>query len=250
MYEDTCYKTNYLTDVVARIDFVVPVGGFERTLPSELSNVASKAFPIAEPVDVIGVEFQIGKEGEKPNQTRQKEWQFHGKQREKLLAISSQSIYVIYKKYATYEAVKTEFAAIVRTAAKQLPEMMVKRFGLRYVNKITSEGSTKLSTFSGMIAPELLASAKFFKDPKKLTRLFHVAELKYGDVDLRYQFGFPNPDYPAAMKRPEFIIDLDGYVQVSHELNESLQYMDAAHDIIQGLFESSITNALRKKMMA
>jgi hypothetical protein len=51
----------------------------------------------------------------------------------------------------------------------------------------------------------------------------------------------PNPDYPALIKRPLFVLDFDAYVQTAHELRESLHYMEQAHTCIQGLFEESIT---------
>jgi uncharacterized protein (TIGR04255 family) len=90
----------------------------------------------------------------------------------------------------------------------------------------------------------------FFPQPRQLTRLIQVAELKYDDLDMRFQFGMPNPDYPAMMKRPQFVLDLDAYVQTAHDLGDSLQYMEQAHGLIQGLFERSITDQLRERMNA
>jgi uncharacterized protein (TIGR04255 family) len=58
----------------------------------------------------------------------------------------------------------------------------------------------------------------------------------------------PNPDYPAIIKRPVFVLDLDAYVQMAHDLAESLQYMEEAHTRIQDLFERSITQQLRERM--
>jgi uncharacterized protein (TIGR04255 family) len=248
MYEDVCYARNFLTEVIVKIDFVAPISSLERTIPTAISDTVSKLFPIAEPIEIFGFEFQLGKEGGKNDQTKFKEWQFWGKEREKQLAISPQTIYVVYKRYSTYEVLKTEFVSAVESLMRQASEARAKRFGLRYVNKLTIENSTKLTNFDELIQPALLCTARSFGEQRKLTRLFHIAEMKHDDIDIRFQFGFPNSDYPAVIRRPEFVMDLDAYVQVTHDLNESLQYMDGAHSIIQDLFEWSITDALRRRM--
>jgi uncharacterized protein (TIGR04255 family) len=78
--------------------------------------------------------------------------------------------------------------------------------------------------------------------------VFHIVELKRGDLDLRYQFGFPNQDYPAAMKRPELVLDLDAYTLSAHELVETPVFLESGHRLIQEMFETSITSKLREKM--
>jgi uncharacterized protein (TIGR04255 family) len=74
--------------------------------------------------------------------------------------------------------------------------------------------------------------------------------LKVDDIDIRVQAGMPNPDYPAVMKRPQFVLDLDAYVSLAHDLPQSGGYMDQAHEHIQALFERSITDRLRGRMNA
>jgi uncharacterized protein (TIGR04255 family) len=249
MPDEICYKRNYLTQVIARIEFVAPLGILERTVPAKFSDAVTKVFPIVVPVELtnFAIEMQVGVESTKSNQTRIKQWQFFGKEREKVLSVSSQALDLGYSKYTTYEEVKAAFTEAVETLAKLCPDARVKRFGLRYVNKITIENSTNPTDLNGLISPELSCMIRFFQ-PENLTRLFHIAELKMGDFDLRFQFGFPNPDYPAVMKRPEFILDMDAYVQIVHDLNESLRYMDGAHEQIQSLFEKSISDVLRSRM--
>jgi uncharacterized protein (TIGR04255 family) len=78
----------------------------------------------------------------------------------------------------------------------------------------------------------------------------HVAELQSGDIDVRFQFGMPNPDYPAVIKRPQFVLDMDAYVKTSHDLGGSVQYIEQAHSLIQELFERSIADKLRRHMNA
>lgn len=184
----------------------------------------------------------------KTKEARFRQWNFFGKEREKQFVILPQAVFVSHRRYTTYENMKDEFARAVDALAKEYPLARVARFGLRYVNNIAIENLRNPFAFDDYLSPALLNANKFFSAPELLTRLFHVAELKVGDIDVRFQFGFPNQDYPAVIKRPLFVLDTDAYVQVAHELAESIQYMDRAHEQIQLLFEASITDNLRALM--
>jgi uncharacterized protein (TIGR04255 family) len=70
------------------------------------------------------------------------------------------------------------------------------------------------------------------------------------DIDLRFQFRMPNQDYPAVMRRPQFVLDIDAYTQVAHPLQDSMNYMGSTHEHIQRLFEQSIADNLREVMHA
>lgn len=50
------------------------------------------------------------------------------------------------------------------------------------------------------------------------------------------------------MRRPLFIIDIDGYVQGLQEFGDLSANIDRAHERIQALFEESITDRLREVM--
>lgn len=181
--------------------------------------------------------------------THFKQWNFFGKEREKHLVLTAPFMFIMFSRYTTYEVLRDNLTAIVDALAKRFPDAQAGRFGLRYINNIEIEGLVP-TAWGQYIAPDLVGACSFLNQPEHLTRLFHSAELKYADLDVRFQFGLPNPDYPAVMKRPLFVLDYDGYVQTAHELGESLQNMDKAHECIKGLFEKSITSKLRERMNA
>jgi uncharacterized protein (TIGR04255 family) len=145
---------------------------------------------------------------------------------------------------------KEQFAAVVDAVGKAFPDVKASRFGLRYINIIEISDLADPTSWGDYIAPQLLGTMPFFTQPRLLTRLIQVTELKHEDIDLRFQFGMPNSDYPAIMKRPQFVLDIDAYVQTAHDLGDSLQYMEQAHGLIQNLFERSITDRLRERMNA
>jgi len=247
MYDELCYQKPFLNEAIARIDFVAPLEGFEQSFPIKLANVISTHFPISEPTESIAQELQLTADAVHHRQSRFKQWNFYGKEREKQVTIAAPFLFVSYKRYSTYEDMKANFSAVLSAMKRVSPDAKAGRFGLRYINNIEIDGLPNATTWNDYISGKLLETLSFF-DEKHLTRLFHIAEVKYDDVDVRFQFGMPNPDYPAIIKRPLFVLDFDAYVQTAHDLDECIQYMEKAHTIIQKLFEESITDKLREKM--
>lgn len=245
-----CYRKPFLKQVIARVDFVTPVVPLEKHLPAKLAKMASSYFPISEPMDGITKQFRLDNGGIQETQTPFKQWIFFGKEREKQLTISPTFMSLIYTKYTTYDEMKSHFSDVVDEIAKAFPDAKASRFGLRFINIIDGINVPSPTDWNLYIAEEILCMAKFFSKSPSLTRLMHVAEMRDGEVDVRFQFGMPNPDYPAIMKRPMFALDLDAYVNAAHELSESSGYMGHAHQLIQDLFERSIKDKLRVKMNA
>ncbi len=248
MYDEVCYKNNFLKEVIARIDFVVPLEGLEKSIPPKLANNISVHFPISEPTDAIAQELQIGPENVQSRKTHLKHWNFYGKEREKQLSLGTPFIFASYKRYRTYEDMKETFGTAVDALKKTFPDTRAARFGLRYINSIEIPGLNNFASWNDYITAGLLGTLEFFNQPEHLTRLIHICETKYDDMNMRFQFGMPNPDYPAVMKRLQFVLDFDAYIQSAHDLSESLQYMDQGHEMIQALFEKCITDELRSRM--
>jgi uncharacterized protein (TIGR04255 family) len=219
-------------------------------MPVKLGKAVSKIFPISEPTEAIAQELQISGEELHHRQTRFKQWNFFGKEREKQISFSATFITMSHWRYKSYEDFKADFGELVSAVKKEFPDAQVSRFGLRYINNIEIPGITAVNAWNQYIDPSLLGVIPFFHNTQQLTRLFHVAELMEDDIRVRFQFGLPNPDYPALIKRPIFVLDLDAYIQVAHDLNEALGYMDNGHVRLQALFEKSITDKLRELMHA
>lgn len=250
MHEDIRYEKHFLKEVIMRIDFVAPLDELTKSLPQKVVKVASQQFPIAEPTEGFTEQLEL-RAGELHHQRKMhfKQWNFFGKEREKHLVLAAPFMFIAFARYTKYEALRDTLTAIVDAVAKRFPDARAGRFGLRYINNIEIEGLAP-AAWGEYIAPDLVGARRFLNQPEHLTWLFHSAELKYADLDVRFQFGLPNPDYPAVMKRPLFVLDYDGYVRTAHDLGESLQNMEKAHERIKELFEKSITPKLRERMNA
>lgn len=185
----------------------------------------------------------------KSKHTATKQWNYYSRERDRQLALAPQSVFVQYKRYSSYEETKEHFGAVVDALNIAFPGTLASRFGLRYINQIDLPIDDP-TAWNAYIDGKLLCSREFYGADESITRLITIAELKFGEIGVRFQFGMPNPDYPAAIKRPLFVLDLDASVSEAHELSECMNYMDDAHARIQAIFERSITKALREKMNA
>ncbi len=252
MYEDVCYDRPFLKQVIARVDFLAPNEQLRKTLPQKLANEIAKTFPISEPQETVAEELQISKDDLHRKRQEVTQWNFHGKEREKTLTITHEACFVSYSTYTTYEVLKAEFSGALQALWQTFPDTRASRLGLRYINNVElPEKDEHPTDWTDSFTEGMLGVLQFLGNPpNNLTRAFHFYEFKYDDIDLRYQFGLPNPDFPAVIKRPFFVLDLDGRVGGPQDIGEISNNIDRIHARIQDLFERSVTDHLRQIMRA
>lgn len=245
MYENVAYKRSPLKTVIARLDFVSPVAELDDAVPAAVTKAIAKTFPIAEPNEGVAHELRLGADRVQAESRRRKEWNFYGKNRQKRLLLASNCLFVETSQYVSFEAFEKDFALVVSAFEKTFADTVVSRFGLRFVNhvQLPSLEKDKVAT---LINPDLLQTLTFAADDA-VKRSFSVLELGYEDLSVTFQSGFPNPDHPAVLKNPLFVIDMDAYVQSALSFAEVMQQMGVAHEKIQALFERSIRDPLREQ---
>lgn len=246
---EICYKNDYLTQVIARIDFASPIQKFTQELPAKLSEKALVIFPILEPRQAIATELRISPKAVEPKRTELTEWNFWGKNREKRLVILNTAIFVEYKHYANYESFKKDFTDIIEVLFAEVPEVVANRLGIRYINNFEIPDGDPFG-WDEYFNAHLLSTIKFVDDKNTISRAFNNLELNFADFNLRFQFGMPNPDYPASIRKRHFVLDLDAYHQGLQTFPEIPSSLDRYHDKIQYLFEASITDKLREVLNA
>src|SRR5208283_296862 len=174
MFEDVCYKKSFLTEVVARIDFVAPVTAFEKNIPAKAIKKIGSHFPILEPRESIAQHIEVGLDGGvKQRELRGKQWNFFGKEREKQLTIEPRAVYVRYTKYSRFEDLRKEFQEAVSAIDQEAPGIVAQRFGLRYINQFDLE-DLKLSNVNKYFTESLLGTLPFNSYVRNLTRNFHI----------------------------------------------------------------------------
>ncbi len=242
------YKKHFLKKVIIRIDFISEVMQLVKNEPASIRKKLLSEFPIAEPKKTITKELQISpKHQVKETQTEGKQWFYHSKNREKTACLSRTFFYVEYNKYKSFEKLKKDFIPILHTLYEIDQNISISRFGLRYINHIELK-EPKTFDWKEYLSPKLLGSFKLFKNGGKIIRAFNNFTSSDGNMILQFRYGMHNPDFPAPIKRKLYILDLDAYCQGSLEGADIEEYIDKFHEEIKKLFESVITDKLRKKM--
>lgn len=249
MTEDICYKRNYLTRVIARLDFPSPLQNIETQLPPEISKAAMRDFPIAEPREAVEQQVQFSRDELRSRRSEYTEWRFHGRDRAKTFTVGPSAAFAQYTRYSSYAALSSEFLSLVSVLFTIYDGLQGSRLGLRYINTIVLDEREPLA-WDAYLNPLMLCLFKFNPHDGATSRIFHVLEFNFGDVNLRYQFGIHNPDFPAPIKRKMFVLDLDAYYRGPLDHQDIAPNLAAFHARIQELFEVSITDSLRELMNA
>jgi uncharacterized protein (TIGR04255 family) len=243
--DDICYKRNFLTSVIARMDFPSQVPEIARVFPKPLLEIILPEFPIQEPQVTIEHSLQIADLQVKHRQINQgMKWNFYGKDREKTLTITPNALLVSWTKYKSYADLKSQFLAVALRFLEHFENVQVSRFGIRAINEISLSEPLPLD-WSKYLNPHLLHLFSFTNEPDVLSRVFHNMEFNFGEFSLRFQFGMHNPDYPARIIRKIFVLDLDAYHQGILDRGDITDLCDKLHKSMQKYFELSITDGLR-----
>ena len=246
MHEKVCYDKSFLKEVIARIDFAIPLN-LEKGPPTRFVNPVAKKFPIIEPTEIRTQQLALVTGNVEHTNFTEREWNYFSRDRDVKLNISPNASYIQYTQYKSYDELNEHFEILIRSIEKAFPETVVSRFGLRYINQIEIPHINP-TMWGDYINDELIAQRNFFGADDVLTRLVSINELQQDEVRIRFQHGMPNPDFPAPIRRSNYVIDIDASVVEAHDLNTSIKLLEKAHTSIQKLFERSIKNKLREVM--
>lgn len=241
------YKRNYLTEVIARVDLAAPITELEKKLPDNIKNSVREYFPKFEPQTAFSHTVKLELKEVKTEKVEFTQWNFYGKEREKKLTIQPSAILVVYNDYKTYEQLRGEFTSIINDVCREFDQAQPGRLGLRYINQIEFNNSIRVK-WEEYINSELMGLLAYRIGNAEPSRIFHNYEAVFEELNLRFQFGLHNPDYPAPIKRNVFVLDIDAYHSGLIDFSEIPKRLDEHHLEIQKIFERSITENLRSKM--
>jgi len=248
MYETVCYKKPFLKDVIVRINFASPIEGFQRALPPKVASSALFNFPISEPQKLQEQTVTITHESIENQRGESMQWTYHGREREKTLHITSEYVSLVLKSYKSYEAMRLELDPILDVIFETQKDLVASRVGVRFVNVLDMPHDGDPFAWGDFVRPDMLATINAHKATGILSRAFQIVEFNNNGRSARFQFGLANPDFPAPVRRRQFVIDIDAYYQGALTLADVSTEIDAAHTTIQQLFEASITDATRALM--
>lgn len=242
MFEEICYKKNYITEVICRLDFANKVSIFDSTMPKAVNLAVTKYYPIAEPQEIIGTQLQVNPvTGPIVNNVVTKQWVFWSRDKKSCCRIDSSCIVFSVKNYDVFEKVRGAILDIMIEVLKLDNNYLGKRLGLRYINMLPIKGN------DNWIADQFSNAFAAHKDNRTI-RL--ITQLEYAvtdeEIHVKLQYGYPNPDYPAIMKNEDFTIDIDASSRGLIYQEDIEQMVDKMHFEVQTCFEKMITDEYRK----
>jgi len=243
---DICYKKNYIKEVVARLDFLNNQEEFDSNLPVEFLDNIKKRFPIAETSSGIINNIHLDKNNISKTQESFKEWIFHGINRDKSIKVSSKYIIVSLKKYFNKDDFINDFTTPIDLLLKK-PSIQVQRTGIRFIN-IFDDIIHEYSDIADYFSPMISSSFTTLYNPNYCSRNILITEYLINDIKLRMQSGIFNPNFPSVIKKKDFIIDVDAFIDFPHVISDVSGFLNTIHEQIQNIFEACISDSLRRKL--
>ncbi|EMG37383.1 hypothetical protein PCS_01896 [Desulfocurvibacter africanus PCS] len=243
-----CYNTNFISSVILRLDFSTPVEMLGSSLPADLEKKILRQFPIKEPKRRISSTFTLGNTAPKIEQREEGvAWFFHSMDRGQSIELSNEHFLVTTKAYSSFESFMNIFDEISSHIYTETQGIVANRLGLRYVNTINIPKENPLD-WSQYISSSLLHMFSVVENKETISQAFNILGMNFGDMQLKFQYGMPNPDYPATIKKNIFILDFDAFYQGLVEHSDFRTLIKRFHTTIQDSFESSITDEFRRYM--
>lgn len=245
------YRKDFLDQVIARIDFAEPLSLGPKGPSPDVVELLKKQFPVPELQTKYLKQVTLKLKGETEEATREiREWHYFSKSRHKKVVVSEGCMFVEYSKYNTYETLRKDFVGVSNALFEAYEDLQVKRLGLRYIDNIVLDEPSP-TAWQEYLRADLLSIFNLLDNQQELTRAFHVLEVLHDDESrLRFQYGIPNPDFPARVKRKQFTLDWDAYCTLLLEKADIGRFLDIFHERARDAFESVITDKLRQVMGA
>ena len=252
---NTSYISNFLTNVIFRVDFPKLLGLGITAPPVELQEKIKDIFPILEETPGKYIEMAVPKarsgEGIKVVQEELIKWDFINKERTKTVVVTQDFISLEYSRYKSFD----EFNQDIESAIRPFFDIynvikVVNRIGLRYINQIKIPTGDPFD-WNNLINPSMCSVVREFvkgEYKKSVKRCMQSLDIKEKDSDIRLRFGLFNSEYPNKIARKEFVLDYDCYLREELDVREVFDKVKALHVNIKHWFEESIQEGLREIM--
>lgn len=254
-YDDVCYKKTFVNQVILRLDFMRYVSP-EIVFNEELENVIFEFFPKRGKDQIIrfnaiNITFDAN-ENRMPSANGQSveglQKEYYSTEGNKLI-ISNIFIAFEINKYSIFDKHMKWFQEILHILFSK-GKVITKRTGLRYINMFRMpQIRLHKKYFNNNISATLIVKQEENANDFELVRSMHTNEYRADNFIVNFRYGMYNPEYPNVLKNNSFVLDYDCFSEdVFENAEQVLKFVDVGHEMIQTLFEDSITDSLRKVM--
>lgn len=239
------YNKNFITEAILRIDFAAPIVELTSAVNEELDRFILRFFPQKESKNSFSEELIINPNSNVVDRkkTEFKEWNYYANDKNKRLCLTRDFVFISFKQYISYEDFTENFLEILKKLSRTYVEFACKRFGMRYINNIRTEGNA--TDWNEYINDSMTSVFNIKPENSYFTRVFQIMEYSNQDIKTKFQFGMHNPDYPAIIRQKVFVLDMDSYKVGRMSMEDIEEVTSETHQLIESLFEMSIKKPLR-----
>lgn len=250
-YASIKYANTFLNQVIIRVDFLDFLEN-DSIFNKELENVISRYYPKKSKSQIIrfnsfNVTFDAASTGLTGANNNIKE----GLKKEycstydKVFLTNKYIVFEInkYQSYAEHYKSISDILSAVFMSMKD--PITTSRIGVRFIN-IFNPNSIKLrkNMFPAHIS-SIINCDSHYSD--HLIRNMNVSEYEFGQTKLNFRYGYYNPRYPSLPLDKSFTLDFDCItIEQMSSSDDILKQINYGHELIQQMFEASITDSLRK----
>ncbi len=240
------YRNNYLSRVICQIKFAKNTSINDKSLDDYLKALGDEYSELAN-VKQQGIIIESSGSDLKTQTENTDLWEIQSSDKKHAITITQESLAITFIEYIKFR----DYMVIVDKAVKLFLEKFediegFQRIGLRYINQVTPDSLEE--GWSHYINPKLTAMLDFV-ELDKTRRSMHTTVIQHDeDTKVSFNFGIFNEFFPAPIKKNEFILDLDAFIDSTTELDKFSEIIEKFNACIAIYFEQSITDELRNKM--
>jgi len=244
------YTNNYLDQVIFRIDFTREIDHSQKSISSFYTGIKD-IFPHKEDIKNIILEasFSQEKDGRKISQTERNvvNYRFTDESKNIIIGLDPTTLFIEVNLYTNFDDLISKINLVLDNLKKCYDNLIIKRTGLRYINKIVLNEDNPLD-WANLINGNLISMLNFPADKSELSRAMGLIELNKDGYYVRFQFGLPNSEFPNPISRREFVLDYDCYNDDEIETSDVIDNLLVFHEDILSLYENAISEGLRTIM--
>lgn len=251
-YDSIRYEKNFLTQVIVRIDFLQFLPTIQLLTPSIETEIL-KSFPRRgkdQKIQFNAINVTI--DSSRLNTPDAQHEMIEGIQREYIsgknkLLLSNKFVVFEINDYESYDLHRESFRDVLHSLFAE-NELASARVGIRYINIFNSNDiKIRKNMFASSISSSIGANTLDKEGDIRLTRAMGMNEYQVSSMILNFRYGMYNPDFPNPLQKKDFVLDFDCFTMEPIESSDGiLRCIDMGHKSIQVLFETSITDSLRK----
>ena len=246
------YKKNFLKNVIFRLDFNSLEQLGTSILP-EFGNVIAEKYHSPTQNEVKHLQVSISADGTKIIKEESCwiwKYEHKGSAKKSISLLKDALIFEChetgYKNFPTFEE---DVCFIFNKFVELYDVKQFGRMGLRYINEIFIPENKSPLKWEGYINLNLCKALESgIVDSSTPIRSMHQVQIKLDEIDVLFNYGIFNRDYPNPIAKPELILDYDYYISGVLEKNDVLSKLVSLNAVSRRMFESSIEDQLREKM--